>query len=123
MFSGPAGATPDGGLVTTPSDLARLVDALMAGRLISPDTFAAMTSAQCGGTEGVYRYGYGLQLWYTGGELVVLGHNGLDPGVAAVVAHHLAAATTIVVLSNQDRGSWPVYLRLAADLGLADPRA
>ena len=66
------------------------------------------------------RYGYGLQLWYAGGELVVLGHNGLDPGVAAVVAHHLAGATTIVVLGNQDRGSWPVYLRLAAELGLPE---
>ena len=53
----------------------------------------------------------------------MLGHNGLDPGVAAVVTHHAAAATTIVVLGNHDRGSWPVYLRLTADLGLTDPRA
>jgi hypothetical protein len=68
-------------------------------------------------------YGYGLELGFAGGQLVVLGHNGLDPGVSAVVAHHLAAATTIIVLGNQDRGSWPVYLRLAANLGLTDPRA
>jgi len=27
------------------------------------------------------------------------------------------------VLGNHDRGSWPVYLRLAADRGLTDPRA
>ena len=52
----------------------------------------------------------------------MLGHNGLDPGVSAVVAHHLAAATTIIVVGNQGRGSWPVYLRLAADLELTDPR-
>jgi CubicO group peptidase (beta-lactamase class C family) len=123
VFSVPAGGMPDGGLVTTTTDLARLLDTLLGGRLVAPETFAAMASAQCGRTDGAYRYGYGLQLWYAGGELVVLGHNGLDPGVAAVVAHHLAAATTIFVLGNQDRGSWPVYLRLAADLGLSDPRA
>jgi CubicO group peptidase (beta-lactamase class C family) len=123
VFSGPAGGNPDGGLVTTTTDLSRLLDALLGGRLVSPQTFKAMASAQCGRTHGMYRYGYGLELWYAGSELVVLGHNGLDPGVAAVVAHHPAAATTIVVLGNQDRGSWPVYLRLAADLGLADPRA
>jgi hypothetical protein len=104
--------------VTTPTDLARLVDALLGGRLVSPAMFATMTSAQCG-TERANRYGYGLELVFAGGQLVVLGHNGLDPGVSAVVAHHLAAATTIIVLGNQDRGSWPVY----ASLGLSDPRA
>jgi CubicO group peptidase (beta-lactamase class C family) len=121
VFSGPAGGMPDGGLVTTTTDLARLVDALLGGRLVSPATLATMTSAQCG-TESVNRYGYGLELGFAG-DLVVFGHNGLDPGVSAVVAHHLAAATTIVVLGNHDRGSWPVYLRLAADLRLTDPRA
>jgi hypothetical protein len=33
---------PDGGLVTTAADLAGLVDALLAGRLVSPATPAAM---------------------------------------------------------------------------------
>jgi CubicO group peptidase (beta-lactamase class C family) len=123
VFSVPAGGMPDGGLVTTTTDLARLVDALVGGRLVSPQTFAAMTAAQCGRAEAVERYGYGLQLGFAGDELVVLGHNGLDPGVSAVVGHHRASATTIVVLSNQDHGSWPVYVRLMADLHLHDPRA
>lgn len=122
VFSGPAGGTPDGGLVTTTDDLARLVDALLRGELISPDTFAAMSSPQCGRTAGSYRYGYGIEMGYLDGELVVLGHNGLDPGVSAVVAYHPASAATIVVLCNHDRGSWPTYSRLAADLGFTDPR-
>jgi len=66
--------------------------------------------------------GYGLEMGVVDDEPMVLGHNGLDPGVSAVVAHHPAAATTIVVLCNHDRGSWAVYLRLAADLGLTEPR-
>lgn len=122
VFSLPAGGTPDGGLVTTPTDLARLVDALVGGRLVSPETFAAMTFAQCGRTKGADRYGYGLEMRFLDDELAVFGHNGLDPGVSAAVAHHPAAATTIVVLCNHDRGSWPVYLRLAAELGLTEPR-
>jgi CubicO group peptidase (beta-lactamase class C family) len=122
VFSVPAGGMPDGGLVTTPTDLARLVDALVGGKLVSPQTFAAMTAPQCGRTASVDRYGYGLEMGFAGDELIVLGHNGLDPGVSAAVAHHPAAATTIVVLCNHDRGSWPVYLRLAADLGLPEPR-
>jgi len=124
VFSVPAGGMPDGGLVTTITDLARLVDALVGGRLVSPETFTAMTFAQCGrtGSTSRYRYGYGIEMGVLDSQLVVLGHNGLDPGVSAVVAHHPDAATTIVVLCNHDRGSWPVYLRLAADLGLTEPR-
>jgi len=122
VFSVPAGGMPDGGLVTTATDLALLVDALRCGRLVSPATFAAMTAPQCGRTSGTYRYGYGFEMGYQDGEPVVLGHNGLDPGVSAVLAYYPAAATTIVVLCNHDRGSWAVYLRLAADLGLSEPR-
>lgn len=123
VFSVPAGGMPDGGLVTTPTDLARLVDALVDGRLVSPEMFAVMTFPQCGRTKSVDRYGYGLEMGFDAdNQLVVLGHNGLDPGVSAVVAHHPAAATTIVVLCNHDRGSWAVNVRLAAELGLTEPR-
>jgi CubicO group peptidase (beta-lactamase class C family) len=122
VFSVPAGGMPDGGLITTTTDLARLIDALTGGRLVSAQTLTAMTSPQCGRTKGTIRYGSGQELGFVGDELVVLGHNGLDPGVSAVVAHHLAAATTIVVLCNHDRGSWAVNLRLAAELGLTEPR-
>lgn len=55
----------------------------------------------------------------------MLGHNGLDPGVSATVGRHPATGgpdATIVVLGNHDRGTWPVYVRLAAELGLTDPR-
>jgi CubicO group peptidase (beta-lactamase class C family) len=122
VFSVPAGGMPDGGLVTTAADLARLVDGLVGHRLVAPETLVAMTHTQCGRGTGAYRYGYGLEMGYTGDERVVLGHNGLDPGVSAVVAYYPAAATTIVVLCNHDRGSWAVHVRLVAELGLADPR-
>lgn len=122
VFSVPSGGMPDGGLITTTADLARLLDALAGGRLVSPATFATMSGPRCGRTDGPTRYGYGLELGYAGAEPVVLGHNGLDPGVSATVARHPASATTIVVLGNHDRGTWPAYVRLAAELGLADPR-
>jgi hypothetical protein len=62
------------------------------------------------------------QLGCVDGQVIVIGHNGLDPGVFAVAAHHATADTTIVVLGNQDHGSRPVYLRLAAEWELTDPR-
>lgn len=68
------------------------------------------------------QYGYGLELVVENGEVTILGHGGSDPGVSTIVAHHRAAATTIVVLCNHDRGAWTVNLQLAAELGLTDPR-
>jgi hypothetical protein len=39
-----------------------------------------------------------------------------------MVSHFVEPGLTIVVLCNQDRGSWAVVQRLVADLGLHDPR-
>jgi hypothetical protein len=68
------------------------------------------------------QYGYGLDLVVDNGKVTILGHGGADPGVSAVVAHHRAAATTIVVLCNHDRGSWAINLQLTTELGLTEPR-
>lgn len=108
VYSVPAGGMPDGGLVTTATDLARLLDALQSGALLPPDLHAAMTSPQNPLGTTTERYGYGCELEVVDGVVTVLGHGGLDPGVSARVHHHVSSRTTIVVLCNQDRGSWPV---------------
>ena len=43
------------------------------------------------------------------------------PGVSARVVHYPDAATTIVALCNQDRGSWAASLRIGAALGVNEP--
>jgi len=126
IFSVPAGGMPDGGLLTTAADLARLIDALLAGRLVSPPTLAAMMTPHGlpppSSKPYRYGYGYGLELVIQNGEVTIFGHGGADPGVSTMVAHHRAAATTIIVLCTYDRGSWPVNLQLATAFGLTDPR-
>ncbi|GAA4444269.1 serine hydrolase [Actinokineospora soli] len=121
VFSITATGMPDGGMICAAPDLVRLIDALRGGKLIGQDAFAAMTTPH-GEVEPGFWYGYGMQLGVDDGAVTVIGHNGGDPGVGAVAAHHLDADTTVVVLSNQDRGSWPAYLRVLDALGLHDPR-
>jgi CubicO group peptidase (beta-lactamase class C family) len=126
IFSVPANGMPDGGLITTATDLARLLDTLLAGKLVSAPTLAAMTAPQgppAEPTPYAWAYGYGLELVVQHGEVTIVGHGGADPGVSTIVAHHRAAATTIVVLCNHDRGSRAVNLQLATTFGLTDPRA
>ena len=122
IFSLTAKGMPDGGMITTAQDLARLIDALLGGGLLSPPLLAAMTTPQAPPSNDLEQYGYGLELVVENGAVTILGHGGADPGVSTIVAHHLAAATTIVVLCNQDRGSWAATVQLTRAFGLADPR-
>ena len=122
IFSVPATGMPDGGLFTTASDLADLVDALLAGRLVGPTLLEAMRTPQGPASDAVEQYGYGLELTIVDGRVAIVGHGGSDPGVSALVSHFVADATTIVVVCNYDRGSWAATQRLEAELGLVDPR-
>jgi CubicO group peptidase (beta-lactamase class C family) len=122
IYSVPATGMPDGGMITTATDLARLVDALLDGRLLAPDLVAAMTRPQGPPSADLEQYGYGFELVVEDGAVRSVGHGGSDPGVSTMLVHHRAAATTIVVLCNQDRGSWAVIKRLSEELGLREPR-
>ena len=122
IFSLTAKGMPDGGMITTAQDLARLIDALLGGRLLSPPLLAAMRTPQAPPSDDLEQYGYGLELVVEKGAVTILGHGGADPGVSAIVAHHLAAATTIVVLCNQDRGNWAATIEVTKAFGLTDPR-
>lgn len=122
-YSVPAGRMPDGGLITAPHDLARLLDALLRGHLLVSRTTTAMTTPQGPPSGRLVQYGYGCQLVVEDGEVTIIGHSGADPGVSALVSRYHAAATTIVVLCNHDRGAFPTAQYLARALGLRDPRA
>ena len=122
IFSLTGKGMPDGGMITTATDLARLVDALLGGELLSGPLLAAMMTPQAPPSSDVEQYGYGLELVVENGTVTIFGHGGADPGVSTLVAHHLAAATTIVALCNQDRGSWAAVKYLTKELGLRDPR-
>jgi CubicO group peptidase (beta-lactamase class C family) len=121
-FSVTAKGMPDGGMIATATDLARFVDALLDGRLLSPPLVEAMTRPQGPPSSDLEQYGYGCWLVVEDGVVTILGHGGSDPGVSTRVAHHRASGTTIVVLCNQDRGSWAATLRITQALGLNDPR-
>jgi CubicO group peptidase (beta-lactamase class C family) len=123
VFSVPASPMPDGGMITTPDDLARLVDALIAGRLLRPELVAAMTRPQGPPSDEIEQWGYGCKLTVRGGEVVGWGHGGADPGVSALLTHYPEAAATVAVTCNRDRGSLAATLRIAAALGIDEPRA
>jgi CubicO group peptidase (beta-lactamase class C family) len=123
VFSLTARGMPDGGMLSTAGDLALFVDALFAGRLLGPELLAAMQTPHAPSPEDPEFYGYGCLLGVEDGRVTVVGHNGGDPGVSCVVAHHPAERATVIVLCNQDRGVWAAAMTATEAMGLRDPRA
>jgi CubicO group peptidase (beta-lactamase class C family) len=122
IYSIPAGGMPDGGMITTATDLALLFDAIEKGPRLPPELRTAMTSPQGPSSDEVDQYGYGCELAVEDGEVTAIAHGGSDPGVSCMVTHYRRADTTTVVLCNQDKGSWSVCQHIAELLDLNDPR-
>ena len=123
IYSVPAAPMPDGGMITTAADVARLIDALLGGRLLSPELVAEMTRPQGPSSDEVEQWGYGCKLTVAGGRVIAIGHGGSDIGVAALLTHYLEEAVTVAVLCNRDRGALASTLQIAAALGIEEPRA
>jgi CubicO group peptidase (beta-lactamase class C family) len=122
IYQVPARGMPDGGLTTTARDLDLFIGALGTGKILEPETVAKMLTPH-GLEEGTAEaYGYGMELVVDDGSVTIHGHSGLDPGVSSMVSHYVDRDVTVIVLCNQDRGSWPVTQRIASALGIDDPR-
>ena len=122
IYSVPAGGMPDGGLVTTATDLAVFLDALHSGQILAPETVSLMLTPHGFDGDGPEAYGYGMELVVEKDQAIILGHGGADPGVSTIVSKYLESGVTVVVLCNQDRGSWAVAQKIAEELRLNDPR-
>jgi CubicO group peptidase (beta-lactamase class C family) len=120
VYSVAAGGMPDGGLTTTAPDLARLLDAITSGALLEPGTVARMLTPH--GFDENEAYGYGMELVVVDDRVTIYGHGGADPGVSTMVSHYVDPELTVVVLCNQDRGSWAAIQKVTEILGLDDPR-
>jgi D-alanyl-D-alanine carboxypeptidase len=115
-----ASGMPDGGMTTTAHDLDRFMEGLREGKVLSKESVDSMLTVH--GADDEESYGYGMELVLENDSLIIYGHSGLDPGVSSVISHYVSDGITVTVLCNQDQGSWPVAQRIAADLGLHDPR-
>ena len=94
-----------GGLQSTTSDLLVFTEALAAGRLLSADSQAQMTTVIPGDDLSafgvVHEYGLGLEK-YSNEQLTVLGHLGSGAAHSAFIGFDPQSGTTVVVTMNSD---------------------
>ena len=104
-------ASSAGGGYSTVRDLFHFAQALLNGRLLTPDLFAQMTSKQAGSPQMPPNEGYGFGMMVTeepqGNRF---GHGGGAPGMNVELRVYPRTQTIVVVLANLDP---PAATRLA----------
>jgi D-alanyl-D-alanine carboxypeptidase len=89
-----------GGLVTTPTMLAKFYGALAEGRVVQPESLALMLKGDWQNPqEPCWRYGYGLFVYDNG---KIFGHGGKWAGYRTHVTHYASTGLTIAVQTNRD---------------------
>jgi CubicO group peptidase (beta-lactamase class C family) len=91
---------PNGGIWSTPSDLAKFVQALTDGHtLLKPGSFKEMLKIPTGNKN----YGLGMMIMHVGG-LDLIGHNGADPGYTSQLAIEPRSGDFIILMRNYNAG-------------------
>jgi D-alanyl-D-alanine carboxypeptidase len=112
-----------GALCSTARDLVRWTRALAAGRVVSEDSYHAMTAPTSLTAGGTQAYGYGLIPSQIGGHDAI-SHGGGINGFNSFMSHIPAQDLTIVVLANGPTNSGELHGRIVrAVLGLPEPVA
>ncbi len=93
-----------GGLLSTAGDLVRWQLALVSGQVVSPDSYAQMTTPATLADGSSTRYGYGLFLSDVDGHPNFM-HEGGIPGFNSILVYFTNEKLSIAVLSNSPTAS------------------
>ena len=99
----------DGGASTTTTDVHRFWDALFDGRIVSSASVEAMVEPRSPAADVGMSYGLGCWIDDITGAVTMIGG---DAGVGCFSSRDRSSGTTITVLGNQTRGTWPTGRRV-----------
>ena len=112
----PVMGSGDGGIFSTAADMCRFWSELFAGRIVSADAIATLTTPRSDAPRQQLRYGLGFWLALQGPAVMLEGY---DAGASFRSVHDPTTGVTHTVLSNTSEGAWPVTKVLDRSLGLA----
>ncbi|MEV7648317.1 serine hydrolase domain-containing protein [Arthrobacter sp. NPDC089319] len=117
IYSYPPIGSPDGGAYATARDLVVFLDAVRAGRLLSPATTEALLTPQVKHHENgdqLLEYGFGVEFRSIGGRLRSLSKDGINTGASAIVEYFPDHDLTLAMVSNAEDGVWGPLRRIHA---------
>lgn len=97
----------DGGLYSNIKDLAKMIDALVTGRMISRTRLLAMIKDLKQDHDGVYRYGLAITVFPTKCGRPVYGHEGRDLGIYTTVMTTLDGRQQMILVANSSQEDVP----------------
>lgn len=114
VFHLPVMGSGDGGIFTTAGDMRRFWSALFAGRIVSDEHAALMTTPRSDAPAERRRYGLGFWIAESGPAVSLEGY---DAGVSFRSVCDPTTMATHTVISNTSHGAWPMAKALEAALG------
>lgn len=93
-------AGADGGLYSSISDLARMMEGLRKAELLGVEQLKTMISDLKQDHDGMYRYGLGITALPTKCDTVVYGHEGRDLGIYTALLATVDGARQLIVVIN-----------------------
>ena len=114
IYSFPPIGSPDAGAYVTVADLDRFLQAVKAGKLLSPElTSAFLTPQVVHQTRDTWTEMYGYGLWFyvdRASKVVCFEKEGVNVGVSGLIRHFPDQDITVTLLSNMEDGVWdPVW--------------
>jgi CubicO group peptidase (beta-lactamase class C family) len=116
------------GICSSVSDVRRLIDSLLAGRLVSHDSLLAMTRPEANyplwgdNADDQESYGYGFFVRPNGAPLTRFSHTGDMDGYRAYLRVNVSKGVYYIILGNAGKQGWPVMKNLAAVVQMAYER-
>jgi D-alanyl-D-alanine carboxypeptidase len=116
------------GIYSSVYDVCRLIDSLLAGRLISHDSLLAMTRPEvdhplwADDPDHQAFYGYGFFVQPGNPPLSMFAHTGDMDGYRSYLRVNVAKGVYYIILGNAGKKSWPVIKNLAAVVQMAYER-
>ncbi|MGC4189989.1 MAG: serine hydrolase domain-containing protein [Thermomicrobiales bacterium] len=119
IYSYPPIGSPDGGATVPARDLVRFIDALRNGVLTGEAGRDLLLHPHVDASEPTERdpfrqmYGFGFEfLLDAEGAVVTMQKDGINAGVASILAHYPQTDTTVAILANQDCNVWAMQREL-----------
>jgi CubicO group peptidase (beta-lactamase class C family) len=120
IYSYPPIGSPDGGATVTARDLDRFFRALGDGQLMGAAATAQLMSPHVkrrDNESGSLWNGFGIEFELDeGGEILVMGKDGINAGVCAYARYYPSDGTSVVTLSNNESNVWKLQREIRAVL-------